>query len=78
MQKDNVSKTATESYLDNTGDLCKAMFIEGARVLGFSLEAPIPRDAQEKILLAAGLIANGLAALLDAAGNSDPEGDVYH
>ena len=78
MQKQNVSKTDTESYLHSAGDLCKAMFIEGARVLGFSLNAPIPREAQERILLAAGLIANGLAALLD--GNSDPEseGGMYH
>ena len=78
MQKLMLSKTDAEDYLNGTGELCKAMFIEGARVLGFSLEAPIPREAQERILLAAGLIANGLAALLDDAGDSEPEGDLYH
>ena len=78
MQKQNMSKTDSESYLHTAGDLCKAMFIEGARVLGFSLDAPIPREAQERILLAAGLIANGLAALLDGPNSTDPKEDMYH
>ena len=47
MQKHNLLKRATEAYLPSAGDLCKAMSIEGARVLGFTLEAPIPREAQE-------------------------------
>gem|GEM_PF-6960568 len=45
--------------------LCRAMFIEGARVLGFALEARIPIDAQEKILQAADLLAQKLAVLID-------------
>lgn len=78
MQKRNALNTDAHSYLQSAGDLCKAMFIEGARVLGFSLDAPIPREAQERILLAAGLIANGLAALLDGPDRTDPKEDLYH
>jgi hypothetical protein len=78
MQKHNLSKRATEAYLPTAGDLCKAMFIEGARVLGFTLEAPIPREAQERILQAADLLANGLTVLLGGNAGADPEGEVYH
>ena len=78
MQKDSLSKKDTENRLFNPGEVCKAMFIEGARVLGFTLEAPIPREAQEQILLAAGLIADGLAALLDSDREAEPEGQLYH
>jgi hypothetical protein len=45
--------------------LCRAMFIEGARVLGFALEARIPIDAQERIQQAADLLAQKLAVLID-------------
>ena len=78
MQKHNSSKRDTENRLFDPGEVCKAMFIEGARVLGFNLEAPIPREAQEQILLAARLIADGLTALLDRDREADPEGQPYH
>jgi hypothetical protein len=45
-------------------DLSKAMFIEGARVLGFQAAATIPLEAQEKILLAAASIVERLPLLL--------------
>lgn len=78
MQKYDLSKRGVENRLFNPGEVCKAMFIEGARVLGFNLEAPIPREAQEQILLAARLIADGLVALLDSDREADPEGQRYH
>ncbi len=40
------------------------MFVEGARVLGFSLEARISLKAQEQILEAAQILADELATLL--------------
>ena len=46
------------------GELCQAMFIEGARVLGFAGEAPMPREVQEQVFLAATLVADGLGLLL--------------
>jgi hypothetical protein len=46
------------------GDLCQAMFIEGARVLGFAGEATMPREVQEQVFLAATLMADGLGLLL--------------
>ena len=45
-------------------DLSKAMFIEGARVLGFQAAATIPLEAQEKILQAAASIVERLPLLL--------------
>ena len=46
------------------GKLCQAMFIEGARLLGFAGEAPMPREVQEQVFLAATLVADGLWLLL--------------
>ena len=55
------------------GDLCQAMFIEGARVLGFSGEAPMPREVQERVFLAATLVADGLGLLLQDENDDDQE-----
>jgi hypothetical protein len=49
------------------------MFIEGARVLGFSGEAPMPREVQERVFLAATLVADGLGLLLQAENDDDQE-----
>ena len=46
------------------GDLCQAMFIEGARVLCYTGEAPMPKEVQEQVFLAASLVADGLGLLL--------------
>jgi hypothetical protein len=54
------------------GELCQAMFIEGARVLGFAGEAPMPREVQERVFLAATLVADGLGLLLQ---NEDDDDD---
>ena len=55
------------------GDLCQAMFLEGARVLGFSGETPMPREVQRQLLLAAGLIADGLGILLEQDDDAERE-----
>ena len=57
------------------GELCQAMFIEGARVLGFAGEAPMPREVQEQVFLAATLIADGLGLLLQTE-DDDPEQEL--
>jgi hypothetical protein len=49
------------------------MFIEGARVLGFTLDAPISSDAQEKILRAANFLGEKLAILLAILAEAEPE-----
>lgn len=46
------------------GLLCQAMFIEGARVLGYTGEALMPKEVQELVFLAATSIADGLGRLL--------------
>ena len=55
------------------GELCQAMFIEGARVLGFAGEAPMPREVQERVFLAATLVADGLGMLLQDGDDEDQE-----
>ena len=49
------------------------MFIEGARVLGFAAEAPMPREVQERVFLAATLVADGLGLLLQDGDDEDQE-----
>ena len=51
------------------------MFIEGARVLGFAGEAPMPREVLEQVFLAATLIADGLGLLLQTE-DDDPEQEL--
>ena len=55
------------------GDLCQAMFIAGARVLGYTGEAPMPTEVQEQVFLAATLIADGLGLLLQTDDDPEPE-----
>ena len=55
------------------GDICQAMFIEGARVLGFTGEAPMPREVQEQVFLAATLVADGLGLLLQNEDDDEQE-----
>jgi hypothetical protein len=55
------------------GDICQAMFIEGARVLGYTGEAPMPREVQEQVFLAVTLMADGLGLLLEAENDDDEE-----
>ena len=55
------------------GDICQAMFIEGARVLGYAGEVPMPREVQERVFLAATLMADGLGLLLEAENDDEQE-----
>ena len=57
-------------------DLCHAMFIEGARLLGFARTNQIPIEAQEKILIAAGHIVEGLTNLLGVQSNAECETEL--
>jgi hypothetical protein len=49
------------------------MFIEGARVLGFAGEAPMPREVQEQVFLAGALLADGLGLLLRGEEDNEQE-----
>ena len=55
------------------GRLCQAMFIEGARVLGYTGEALMPKEIQEQVFLAATLIADGLGQLLQNLDDAEQE-----
>ena len=67
------SKPPLPSDPVSLGDLCQAMFIEGARVLGFTGEAPMPREVQERVFLAATLVADGLGLLLQDENDDEQE-----
>ena len=57
----------------NLGDLCQAMFIEGARVLGHTGKAPMPREVQKQVFLAVTLMADGLGLLLQTESDAEQE-----
>jgi hypothetical protein len=65
MPENYVSASGADSYSPDLEDLCVAMFLEGARILGISLDAPISLDAQAKILQAANSLGEKLAILLE-------------
>jgi hypothetical protein len=48
------------------GELCQAMFIEGARALGYTGEALVPSEVVEQVFLASVMIADGLQLLLQS------------
>jgi len=65
MQENLVSPSCAEGLSPNVEDLCVAMFIEGARLLGIAFDGPMSLDAQEKILEAANSLSEKLAILMD-------------
>ena len=65
MRENCVSVSCAEGHSLGIEDLCIAMFIEGARVLGFTVDSPISLDAQKKILQAASSLSEKLAVLLE-------------
>jgi hypothetical protein len=73
MIENRVPVSPDEDPSPDIADLCEAMFIEGARVLGFTLEAPISSDAQQKILRAANFLGEKLAILLAILAEAEPE-----
>jgi len=52
------------------------MFIEGARVLGFTVDSPISLDAQKKILQAASSLSEKLAVLLEFHSDIKPVSEI--
>jgi hypothetical protein len=69
MPSNSISMFHAEGYSPNIDDLCVAMFLEGARVLGITSDAPMSLDAQAKILEAAASLGEKLAALLEMQGD---------
>jgi hypothetical protein len=65
MQENRVSVSCAEGHSPNVEDLCEAMFIEGARILGVAFGAPLSLEAQEKILRAAYSLSERLAILME-------------
>jgi hypothetical protein len=73
MEKNRISIACAEGHSPNLEDLVEAMFIEGARVLGFEFNAPISVDAQEKIVQAANSLSEKLAILLELTNDIERE-----
>ena len=73
MENHSSSKPHLPTDPVSLGDLCQAMFIEGARVLGYTGEAPMPTEVQEKVFLAVTLMADGLGLLLQAENDDEQE-----
>jgi hypothetical protein len=65
MQKNRMSVSCAAGHSPGVEDLCQAMFIEGARVLGFDFDLPISLEAQAKILQAVNSLCEKLAVLLE-------------
>jgi hypothetical protein len=61
---DFILMSPTERYSPDIEDLCVAMFLEGARMLGVSSNAPMSLEAQARILEAAASLGEKLAILL--------------
>jgi hypothetical protein len=66
-----VSMSDAYGQLPNVDDLCVAMFLEGARLLGIKDDAPMSLDAQAKILEAAASLGERLAVLLEIQGDHE-------
>jgi hypothetical protein len=67
MSVSSVPLFTIEGHSLDVGFICDAMFVAGARALGIDLNDEIPADAQEKILEAAGILAEGLREILRMA-----------
>jgi hypothetical protein len=71
-----VSVLCTEGRSPDVEDLCEAMFIEGARILGYAFDAPIPIEAQELIQQAAASLAEKLAILVAIKGAIEQDSNL--
>ncbi|HUN57396.1 MAG TPA: hypothetical protein VMU41_04730 [Candidatus Binataceae bacterium] len=71
-----MSISSAEANSPNVEDLCVAMFLEGARVLGAKLNSPISLDDQAKILQAAHALGEKLAFLLEFQCAAEPEAEL--
>ena len=68
--------SSAERYSTSVEDLCVAMFLEGARVLGAKMNAPISLDDQAKILEAVNALGERLAFLLEFQCAAEPESEL--
>ena len=68
--------SSAEHRSPNVEDLCVAMFLEGARVLGAKLNAPISLDDQAKILEAVNALGERLAFLLEFQCAAETESEL--
>jgi hypothetical protein len=76
MQENRVSVSCAEGHSPSVEDLCEAMLIEGARVLGIAFDAPLSLEAQQKILWAAYSLSERLALLLEIGGAVECESEL--
>lgn len=77
MRENCVSVSCAEGHsLGIEDSSCIAMFIEGARVLGFTVDSPISLDAQKKILQAASSLSEKLAVLLEFHSDIKPVSEI--
>ena len=76
MRENCVSVSCAEGHSLSIEDLCIAMFIEGARVLGITFDAPVSLDAQKKILQAASSLSEKLAFLLEFHSDINPVSEI--
>jgi hypothetical protein len=77
MREDQISVSCAEGHSPDLEDLCEAMFLEGARVLGFAFNQRIPIEAQEKIQQAASSLAEKLSILLEFPG-IERRSEIHH
>ena len=75
-RESRVLVSCAEGHSPDIEDLCEAMFIEGARVLGFAFDAPIPVEQQEKILQAANSLVEKLTVLIAINGEIGTESQI--
>jgi hypothetical protein len=76
VQNNEVALTSAEDNSSNVAEVCRAMFIEGARVLGFTFDTPLPLDAQAQILEAASSMVEGLGILLKIQSSMEREPEL--
>jgi hypothetical protein len=76
MQENYVSVSCVDGHSPNIDDLCVAMFLEGARILGITFDAPISVDDQAKILQAANSLGEKLAILLECQDDLQPVAEL--
>jgi len=76
VREDRVSVSCADGHSPDVEDLCQAMLIEGARVLGFAFGANISLEAQEKIAQAAYSLGERLAILLQIGNEVNCEAEL--
>jgi len=73
MLETSISVSCVDGQSANIEDVCEAMFIEAARMLGIAFDEPISLEAQQKIMQAASSLSEKLAVLLEITGEAECE-----